>query len=311
MNKKSNRRKKVASKRKAQRKSGKFTGKVYKALVVASRDLAKITCKILEYDELKGIEAEIAGELTNKYCYEYESKTEKDSKGNPLVVRGIRAVGVREAIRYTKAKLFNFIPKFTYEKEDLGEGWFREVVFCLNPKTGEITRSTCQWRRGDRFGDRTASTNAERNSMLKQLPAEMKLLFINYCVKKGYLKRVDVDPMLPENKTAITTLADEKDATNDAGKEKTAGLARIWAVANKIGVDQKKFRAWLHKSYKVASMKDIDIETQKKIANGLSDIYNNAPGRCAKPKANIMTCDDFVAMIAAIELDDKGEMVKK
>lgn len=304
MKKNSNRKREKVSKRKSQRKARQFTGKVYKALVVASRDQAKITCKILEYDELKGIEAEIAGELTNKYCYEYV-----DKDGN--IVRGIRAVGVREAIRFTTAELYSFIPQFTYQREDLGEGWFREVVLCLNPKTGEITRSTCQWRRGDRFGDRTASTNAERNSMLKQLPAEMKLLFINYCVKKGYLKRVNVDPMLAENKTALATLADEKDATNDAGKEKTAGLARIWAVANKMKVDQAKFRAWLHKSYKVASMKDIDAETQKKIANGLSDIYNNAPGRCAKPKSNIVTCDEFVAMIAEIKLDDKGEMVKK
>lgn len=305
MKRKSNRRK--AKKQVKTRKQ--YSGKVSQAIIVSAREQNPITCRIMEYQELQAIEKEMAGQLTDKFVYQFK-QYDKDAK-KWKIIRGIRAVGVREAVRFCKVKPYCFIPKFFYELNDLGDGYYREVVSCQNPYTKEITRSTCQWRRGDRFSDRTAQTNAERNTLLKQIPAQMQLQFINYCIKNGKFVEIDVNPELPENKKAITELASDEEKTETAGKEKTAGLARIWAVANKMKVDQAKFRAWLHKSYKVASMKDIDIEMQKKIANGLSDIYNNAPGRCAKPKSNIMTCDEFVAMIAEIKLDDKGEMVKK
>jgi len=279
-----------------------YTGQISKALTTAARDEAKITCKILEYQEMKGIEAEIAGELTNKYAYEFTQDGQ--------TVRGIRAVGAREAIRFTTAKLYNFIPKFAYEREDLGEGWYREIVSCTNPKTKEITRSTCQWKRGDRFGDRTASTNAERNALLKQLPAEMKLLFINYCVKRGFIAKVDVNPALPENRQAVAALPDGNEAEQQAGKEKTAALARIYAIIGGMAVDKNKVRAWLHRSYKVASLKDLDVEVLKKIGRGLADIFSNQTGKTSKINKNIMTLEQFVENMNCIKLNDKGEIIK-
>ena len=291
-------------------KATKREGKISEALSIDARQQAAVTCKILEYKEMQGVEAEIAGDLTNKYCYQYESKTEKEFDGTPKVIRGIRAVGAREAIRFTQAKLYNFIPKFTYEKEDLGDGWYREVVCCTNPKTKEKTRSTCQFRRGDRFGDRTASTIAERNAMLKQLPEELKLLFINYCVEKGYIMTVNVDPALVENKAAVTTLADGNAAQNEAGKEITAAIARIYAVVGQMGVDKAKIRAWLHRSYKTPSLKNLDVATLAKIGRGLSDIYCNEVGRCAKPKMNVRICSEFTKEINALILDEKGEIKK-
>jgi len=288
------------------RKKKVFEGKVINALTTAARDQAKITCKILEYQEMKGIEAEIAGELTNKYAYEFKQTI----SGEVQIVRGIRAVGAREAIRFTQAKAFNFIPKFKYEREDLGDGWFREIVFCENPKTKEITRSTCQWKRGDRFGDRTASTNAERNALLKQLPAEMKLLFINYCVKRGFIAKVNVDPALEENQKAVKALADGNQAAEQDGKEKTAALSRIYAIIGGMAVDKDKVRAWLHKSYKVASLKDLSVEVLKKIGRGLADIYGNQPGKTSKVNSNILTLEQFVENMNCIKLNDKGEIIK-
>jgi hypothetical protein len=275
-----------------------------------ARDNAKITCKIMEYKEMQAIEAEQAGELTNKFCYEYKRKTEVDKDGNPtdgqpLIVRGIRAVGAREAIRFAKIKPYSFIPQYKYERDDLGDGWYREVVFCTNPLTKETTRSTCQWQRGSRFGDRIASTNAERNALLKHLPAEMKLQFLNYCVKRGFIQKTNVAPQLPENIEAVAALPDAPEQKQEEAKSATAELARIYAIAYAMNIPATKMRIWLHKKYKTASLKTLTPETINKIIAGLKNIQNNAKGKCAKINPDILTPELLKALVEKETANEK------
>jgi hypothetical protein len=306
--KKQNSNRKKEQKQKARKQAIKKQA-IINTMAVNARDNAKITCKIMEYKEMQALEAEQAGELTNKFCYEYTRKTELDKNGNPtdgqpLIVRGIRAVGAREAIRFAK-KPYGFIPQYKYERDDLGDGWYREVVFCTNPLTKETTRCTCQWQRGSRFGDRIASTNAERNALLKHLPAEMKLQFLNYCVKKGFIQKTDVAPQLPENIEAVAVLQDAPEQKQEDAKSATAELARIYAIAYAMDIPATKMRLWLHKKYKTASLKTLTAETINKIINGLKSIQNNVPGKCAKPKTDILTPATLKALVEKETANEK------
>ena len=258
-------------------------GKVIDAILVSSREKNDITCKIMEYKQMQAIERELAGQLTDKFCYEF--------KQGEQTIRGIRAVGVREAVRFCKDKPYCFIPQFEYINEDLGDGYYREVVYCVNPITKEKTRGTCQWKRGDRFSDRIAQTNAERNALLKQLPTQMQIQFINYCIKKGYIQKENVDPAIEENKAAVKALGTSE------SNEKTALITRIYAIFGSMKINAQASRLWLHKRYKCESVKDLTDEVLNRIIKGLKDIEGNSPGHCAKPKAGTMTADELKSEI--------------
>jgi len=290
--------KKTEVKKKTKKHFKKESGKVINAALVKSDQVA-ISWRILEFKEMQAIQAEDAGDLADKFAYEFTQTI----NGRDVIVRGIRAVGAREAIRFTKVAIYNFVPVFDYTTVDLGDGYYREIVNCKNPKTGEITSSSAQWRRGDRFSDRTARTIAERNAMIKQLPAEIRLKFINYCVNQGYIAKLNVDPDAIENAEVVKQLPPA--TANEAGKETSKTIAQIYAIFAAMNIKTACARIWIHKKYKVKSIKDLDDVTITRIKNGLKDIEYNVPGKCAKPKQNTMTPDELKAEIEGGKYDNE------
>lgn len=265
-------------------------GKVTDLITVEEKDENTITVKLLEYKEMQTAEQELAGQISDKYCYEYE-KNWTDDYGNKhsTMVRGIRAAGARECIRFTKIKKYNFIPKWKYEIKANGDGTFLQIAYCTNPKTGEVTPGQCVFNPTKRFNERIALTIARRNAMLEQIPTEIKVKFVEFCVTKGYVMHVDTNPQLPENKEAIKQLDQSMGETAEQGKSKTALTTILYTIIGSMGIDTKLAGIWLHKKYKVKSLNDLSETALQGIIKGFRDIQSNTPAHREEPMPNVLT----------------------